>query len=624
MSLKISIYQVFHKNAQTLQNKFLIPIQVGTGESLSCECVRDNQGDEISRKNGSYCELTAQYWAWKNDKVSEYLGIMHYRRVFDFSNFSYSNDVHGVIVEQSLGLDFEAKYGYFDENIESFVSKYDIVLPKMWSVRNIGFKSLKEHYIKAPFHIESHLQITQDAVKELYPEYLSDFQIVLDGHEGYFTNMFVMKREYFEKYSQWLFDILSLVESKVSLDGLNIQEKRVFGYLSERLLNVWIAHEKRTNLSLKIGTLDRVFVENTDVKEFYNYVNLPTSNVVSAVIASDNNYVPHLGALIQSICTFFDSKYFLDLIILDGGITEENRRLLTLLVKESSINSKITFCDLSDQFLNLGVHMHFSRATFYRLVLDTILPQHKKVLYIDCDTIVNDDIATLYFEDLEEKSIGACFDYIMHHFCQIGVPSHMETGSLHSKQYLQEYVGLSNRWNKYFQAGVILFDLEKVRKKDIGSKMILDLLSKKYWFLDQDILNKYFQNDVHFINPAWNNVNVGTEIFKGLTEEHISELIEAGKAPKLIHYAGYEAKPWVNNNAPFSNVYFKFLRQTYWYEQVYFKIKSDLQDKRVEEFVQVFENNRFKITKKVWQNLPYPIKRVLNPFKEKVKNILSK
>lgn len=150
MSLKISIYQVFHKNAQTLQSKFVVPIQVGTGESLSCESVRDNQGDEISRKNGSYCELTAQYWAWKNDKVSEYLGIMHYRRVFDFSNFSYSNDVHGVIVEQSLGLDFEAKYGYFDENIESFVSKYDVVLPKMWSVRNVGFKSLKEHYVKAP------------------------------------------------------------------------------------------------------------------------------------------------------------------------------------------------------------------------------------------------------------------------------------------------------------------------------------------------------------------------------------------------------------------------------------------------------------------------------------------
>ena len=307
----IKIYQVFHKNAQTLQSRFVEPIQVGTGETLSCECVRDNQCDNISSKNGSYCELTAQYWAWKNDKISEYLGIMHYRRLFDFSNIRYELDINGVIVDQTLGLDFQAKYGYFDENIELVVSKYDIVLPKLWSVKNVGFKSLKEHYIKAPYHIESHLQITQDAVKELYPEYLSDFQIVLDGHEGYFTNMFIMKRDYFERYSQWLFDILSLVESKVSLDGLNIQEKRVFGYLSERLLNVWIAHEKRTNSSLKIGTLDRVFVENTDVKESYNYVDLPTSNVVSAVIASDNNYVPHLGALIKSIFTFFDSKYFL-------------------------------------------------------------------------------------------------------------------------------------------------------------------------------------------------------------------------------------------------------------------------------------------------------------------------
>lgn len=611
----IKIYQVFHKNAQILQSRYVIPIQVGNGEMLSCACIRDNQGDQISNKNDSYCELTAQYWAWKNDKDAEYLGIMHYRRLFDFSNFNYQTDINGVINESTLGLDFEAKYGYFDDTIESFVSMYDIVLPKLWSVKNIGFKSLKEHYVKAPYHIASHLQATEDAVKELYPEYFSDFQIVLNGHEGYFTNMFVMKREYFERYCEWLFDILALVESKISLDGLNIQERRVFGYLSERLLNVWIAYEKRINPTLKIGTLDRVFVENTDEKDFYDYSDLPRNDVVSAVIASDNNYVPHLGALIQSICTFFDRQYFLDLIILDGGITEENRRLLTLQLKESKVNSKISFCDLSDHFLSLDVHMHFSRATFYRLVLDKILPKHQKVLYIDCDTIVNDDIATLYFENLYGNSIGACFDYIMHHFCQIGTPSNIETGLLHSKKYLQEYVGLGDNWNRYFQAGVIIFDLSKIRQKDVGSKMIFDLLSKKHWFLDQDILNKYFQNDVHYIEPAWNNVNVGTEIFNGLSEDQIQALLDADKTPKLIHYAGYEAKPWVNHDAPFANVYFKFLRQTYWYEKIVFKFTAG-------EKIQVIDNKKLKLLKKVWKSLPYPIKRLLNPFKDITKTKL--
>jgi hypothetical protein len=122
---------------------------------------------------------------------------------------------------------------------------------------------------------------------------------------------------------------------------------------------------------------------------------------------------------------------------------------------------------------------------------------------------------------------------------------------------------------------------------------------------------------VHYIDPAWNHVNVGTEIFRGLSEQQIGELVDSGNAPKLIHYAGYEAKPWVNHHASYSNVYFKFLRQTYWYEQVYFKIKS-------KKNVQVFGNKKFKIIKRFWQSLPYSIKRTLNPFKEIAKNKLSK
>ena len=81
----ISLYTVYHKNSHIIKNSYIKPIQVGDGASIENIDYRDNQGINIAEKNNSYCELTAQYWAWKNDKNSDYIGIMHYRRFFDFN-----------------------------------------------------------------------------------------------------------------------------------------------------------------------------------------------------------------------------------------------------------------------------------------------------------------------------------------------------------------------------------------------------------------------------------------------------------------------------------------------------------------------------------------------------------
>ena len=607
----ISLYTVYHKATHILQNPFIKPIQVGKGDDIDGISCRDNQGDNISAKNDSYCELTAQYWMWKHDQDSDYIGLMHYRRFFDFnSDAERELDSAGVIEEAAFNLDFAKKYGLGEENMQKQIVGYDIILPEPWDVRQESWNNLQHNYIASPHHHERDLNITRTVLAEKYPQYLPYFDAVMQAQSGYFTNMFIMRRKWFAEYSAWIFALLAEVEARLDISAYNTQEKRVFGYLAERLFNVWLQKKQAELPTLKINHLRRVFIVDTTAKNWYAKPVVSDKPIVSVVIAADDHYTPHLGALIVSILDHFPADKFLDLMILDGGISALNRKLLARLLPD---NAHIQFLELKDEFLHLATHMHFSRATFYRLILDKLIPAREKVLYIDCDTIVLDDISKLFATPLGDYAIGAVFDYIMHHFCLTGVRSIDTSGSLPAKDYLSHYVGLEDNWQGYFQAGVILFNMEKLRRLDLSQVMISDLLHKRYWFLDQDILNKYFLGDVVYLEPCWNCFNSAHNIYKGLPESYIAALQRAEEAPKIIHYAGFETKPWNNRHAELGEFYFYYLRRTFWYEQVMFALA-----KRSEEMAATQAKPSFlwRAGQRGWRLLPGFVRRRATRLKE--------
>ena len=605
----ISLYTVYHKATHIVENPYIKPIQVGNQANIPSIGLRDNQGKEISDKNDSYCELTAQYWAWQNDHVSDYIGIMHYRRFFDFNtDIARVLNTYGIIEEPAFTLAFAKKYGMSAESVRAQIEGYDLILPLEWDVRQAGWQNIRQNYTDSPHHHERDLETTRAVIAEYYPDYLPYFDRVMQATSGYFTNMFAMRRPLFAAYSEWLFAVLGEVETRCDISHYDTQERRVFGYLSERLFNVWVQKTLAEMPQLKVNHLRRVFIHDTTPKAWYAAPVVSDKPVVSVVIAADNNYAPHLGALLCSILAHFPTHKYLDLLILDGGISIENRAMLMRLMPD---NAKIQFLELSGEFTELNTHMHFSRATFYRLILDTLLPEREKVLYIDCDTIVLDDISTLFEVDLGNHALGAVFDYIMHHFCQTNVPSIDFTGSLKAKEYLQTYVGLGKDWENYFQAGVILFNVKKLRQLNISEVMISALLEKRYWFLDQDILNKYFRGDIIFLDPSWNVVNCGHEIYAGLPDAYVKALQKAEAAPKLIHYAGYEAKPWNNRVAKFSEYYFYYLRQSFWYEQVIFAFANE----QGATIAIPQKSLLWRAARKCWQAMPYFMKRRLNRLK---------
>lgn len=222
-----------HKQDACLKTPPYQPVQVGRAISQTelPFAVGDDTGDNISDRNRHYCELTAHYWAWKNLHDADYIGLNHYRRYFDFEGGSACS----LRTVRSEAF-FSASHPVTD--FDRLFSRCDIVMarPKIYPY------NLYTDYCKC--HIESDLLTARQVIAEKYPAYLPDFDRVFfrNNRLSHF-NMFVLPRERFEAYSAWLFDILFEVERRIEIQDDPVQG-RVMGYLSERLLSVWVRHNR--------------------------------------------------------------------------------------------------------------------------------------------------------------------------------------------------------------------------------------------------------------------------------------------------------------------------------------------------------------------------------------------
>ena len=221
---KCSILVILHKEYKfpDLPSIFR-PIQVGFEPSINKSYLRDNCGDHISDKNTSFCELTALYWAWKN-LDADILGLCHYRRYFGSPSSLWFR-----ILREKKDLLITAP------QIEIMLKGYDVILPKK---RHYWIETRESQYAHA-HHIED-LRCIGDILVERYPEYVPDWKWMLGTRSGHICNMFIMRRELVDAYCTWLFDILFEAERRLDITSYSDKDKRVFGYLGERLLDVWI------------------------------------------------------------------------------------------------------------------------------------------------------------------------------------------------------------------------------------------------------------------------------------------------------------------------------------------------------------------------------------------------
>ncbi len=231
----IKIFICAHKEVALPQHPYFLPIQAGAALHDAIPGYQpDNIGDNISIKNPNFCELTCHYWAWKNLKNVDIVGLNHYRRYFDFQQKwpQFSADKHFISTEDFLNQ----PYIFLD--IDSILNKYDIILPvaRHWQVSNT------QQY--ADYHIAKDWEMLRQIIKERSPQYIPAFEKTMDhSNKSVGYNMFITHWKHFDAYSEWLFDILFEVERRVPPIDDPIQS-RIYGYMSERLINVFCEYHR--------------------------------------------------------------------------------------------------------------------------------------------------------------------------------------------------------------------------------------------------------------------------------------------------------------------------------------------------------------------------------------------
>lgn len=242
----IKLFVCCHQQVQVPKHPLLLPIQVGAALSDTHfpGFLHDDSDGNISEKNRSYCELTAQYWAWKNVKA-DYYGFFHYRR---YLYPGIRNKLpYRIEREADSKILTELGYGGFAE----MICQYDLISPAGEDM----YIPVREHYANAPHHRRRDIELMERIVQERCPEMSEAIDTYLSGTVCYFGNIYIMRRQVFHHYCSWLFPLLEEFDRQTDLTGYSIQEQRVDGYLAERLFGIYLANQKNT---LKTMGLPRV------------------------------------------------------------------------------------------------------------------------------------------------------------------------------------------------------------------------------------------------------------------------------------------------------------------------------------------------------------------------------
>lgn len=216
--MKIKILVATHKNYQMPTDPVYLPVAVGQAlhPDRQLPYQGDDQGENISVKNPHYNELTAIYWGWKNLDVDA-MGLVHYRRHFMSRPGRKMQDVIS------------------GAEVAALLEQYDVLLPKC---RHYWIETNRSQYLHA--HEHAPFETMEKVIKRDYPEYGAAFDLVMQRTWGHMFNMFIMKKEPLDQFSQWMFDVLGKVEAQTDVSTFTPYEQRVYGFLSEHLLDIWL------------------------------------------------------------------------------------------------------------------------------------------------------------------------------------------------------------------------------------------------------------------------------------------------------------------------------------------------------------------------------------------------
>ncbi|MFC3886625.1 glycosyltransferase family 8 protein [Bacillus songklensis] len=259
------------------------------------------------------------------------------------------------------------------------------------------------------------------------------------------------------------------------------------------------------------------------------------------VTASSDGYAQHMGVMLHSLLENLDNKTDTHIFIIEANISSENKCKLERIVERFNLQAK--FITVDDNLFNsfdtgifwFGSKLCYgSKEAYYRIIIPDLLSKDiTKVLYLDCDLIVEEDISTLWNINIDDYFLAATEEGI--------------------KKKRKKTLSIPKK-SSYFNAGVLLINLQKWRENNIPIQVIQYIKDNptKIDYMDQDALNAILHDKWLKLDPKWNYTN------ESKRRIHIEN-------PAIIHFAGAD-KPW-NSEHPFKKEYFKYLSSSLWEQE---------------------------------------------------------
>lgn len=289
---------------------------------------------------------------------------------------------------------------------------------------------------------------------------------------------------------------------------------------------------------------------------------------VAVLFAVNNEYAPYLGVALASLVEHA-GKYEYELIVLYRNLNEHHRELLEHIVdqfgRESAGSFRLRFMEmpLSTADYNFASgYKSLSIESWYRLFAPSLFPEYDKILWLDSDILVRDDVSKLYATDLGDNWIAACqWDY--------GIIGLLERERRQKQPKLGPYftkvLGVKCPKENYVNAGVILFNLRAMREHGVQEKLLQAAQNPDMYFHDQCAINMVCQGHIHYVDSVWN----GLIWFRpdNLPLKYRKKALSDKKNRNLIHWAG-GPKPWELPQCEAAFEWWDVARRTPYYEEI--------------------------------------------------------
>ena len=560
----IKIAVACHKPSVLPDNPLLMPVQVGSALAANrmTGMMHDDDGENISVKNPYYCELTAQYWAWKNVEA-DYIGLCHYRRFLCFRDVDTPRNLRGQMEASAITPGNLARFGLEDDaEMRAVIEANDIVCGPLQDVRKLY--PPRGNQPTALRHWTAHdraLIMTEDLEKmltilsEVSPEVGAATREYLNGKYFLGFNCFVMRKELFQQMCAIEFSVLERLESQVDLTHYNQQLRRIYGFMGEIICSsyiYWIEKKKQH----RVCHLPLVYFNDTDPIPTYHPVN--QENAIAAFFDFSKEPSFLFAATLQSFLEHIDQEHYYDIVVaLDQADTFVQSELKKMCAGLDNISLRFLNAKLWKSILSEQNHAVCGLLPY----LPWILPEYQHILVFGPKILFAGSIALLW----DEKR---CSDAFVCAPCDILMQARINDIYRETEEnYIIKQ--LQNPY-EYFSTDSMLWNLQKMRESyQISQINEFCFNTLNQLRSDKEIVNILCQGHSEKIGQEYNVWYATDDYLKyqlpyAPCDDYFA-LLKAQKEPIVLVYQ-FDS-PWFDFSNPVSNLFWRSVRKTVFYEQ---------------------------------------------------------